>query len=154
MRGLGWALLCTLAAIAGAPSASAAPTVTGAWARATPPGVETGAIYLTIVNDASADALVAAHSEAARSVELHGSTETNGVHEMRRIERRELAPGETLQLAPLGEHLMLIGLAAPLAPGNDIAVTLVFERAGPIVVTVPVIDARSTPPAHHEHGHH
>lgn len=154
IRWLGRTALCTLAVAAGAQSNSA-PTVSGAWARATPPGVETGAVYLTIVNGTTRDALVAARSDAARTVELHGSMQTNGVLEMRKIERRELAPGETLQLAPLGAHLMLIGLAAPLVPGRDIAVTLIFEHAGTVDVTVPVVDARAAPPtASHEHGHH
>jgi copper(I)-binding protein len=154
MHWLTCAAVGTFAAAAAAQSA-AAPTVSGAWARATPPGVDTGAVYLTIVNGAARDTLVAAHSDAARLVELHGSTQTNGVLEMRKIERRELVPGETLQLAPLGAHLMLIGLAAPLAPGRNIVVTLVFEQAGSIEVTVPVIDARGMPPAaDHAHGHH
>jgi copper(I)-binding protein len=154
MRWLACTASCTLALAAGAQS-TAPPAVSGAWARATPPGVDTGAVYLTIVNGSARDALVAAHSDAARLVELHGSTQTNGVLEMRKLERRELVPGETLQLAPLGAHLMLIGLAAPLSPGRNIAVTLVFEHAGSIEVTVPVIDARGMPPmADHEHGHH
>jgi periplasmic copper chaperone A len=152
MRWLGCAALCTLAAAA---QTSAAPAVSGAWARATPPGVDTGAVYLTIVNGAARDALVAARSGAARDVELHDSTQSNDVISMRKLERRELAPGEKLELAPLGAHLMLIGLAAPLVPGRDIAVTLVFEHAGNIEVTVPVVDARTMPPTtHHEHGHH
>ena len=47
---------------------------------------------------------------------------------------------------------MLVGLAAPLAPGAKIELTLVFAAAGEVTVEVPVVDARAAPAAH-EHGH-
>jgi hypothetical protein len=146
--------LCCAVALAAAAQDQRPPSVAGAWARATPPGVDTGAVYLTVTNGAAPDALVGARSSAARAVELHGHFDKNGVLEMRKLERQPLAAGQTLELAPLGLHLMLLGLAAPLVPGRDIAVTLVFERAGAVEVTVPVIDARAAPPTGHgQHDH-
>ena len=37
-----------------------------------------------------------------------------------------------------GDHVMFMGLNAPMTQGDLIAVTLVFETAGEIEITVPV----------------
>ncbi len=151
-----WRAACALAAAGVALAAAAAPAaplrITGAWARATPPGVDTGAAYFTIVNGDAADQLLGARSAAAREVELHESTQRGDVVEMQRLDSLPIAAGATVALAPGAGHLMLVGLARPLVAGGEITVTLLFERAGPIEVTVPIVDARSSaPPAQHAH---
>jgi copper(I)-binding protein len=127
--------------------------VVDAWARATPPGVANGAVYCKILNHGSADRLVGARSPAARGAEIHSSTSANGVVEMRRIEALPIGAGASVELAPGGTHVMLVGLAAPLTAGAKVALTLVFAGAGEIAVEVPVVDARA-PAAAHEHEHH
>ena len=42
--------------------------------------------------------------------------------------------GKTVKFEPGGRHLMLIGLAAPLAEGEQVSVSLAFERAGQVSV--------------------
>jgi len=123
------------------------------WARATPPGVENGAVYCKIQNHGGADRLVDARSSAARTVEIHASVAQNGVVEMRRIDALPLDTGASVELAPGGTHVMLVGLAAPLVAGAKIELTLVFATAGVVTVEVPVVDARA-PPAAREHEHH
>jgi copper(I)-binding protein len=127
--------------------------IVDAWARATPPGVENGAVYCKITNHGAADKLVGARSSVARNAEIHTSSSENGVVEMRHIEALPVGAGASVELAPGGTHVMLLGLAAPLAAGTKIALTLVFEAAGEIAVEVPVVDARAAPTAH-EHEHH
>jgi hypothetical protein len=146
------------ACLAALPASYAAPTpveIAGAWARATPPGVETGAAYCRIVNRGAADRLLGARSPAARSVELHTTTrDPRGVETMAHAAELPIAAGATVELAPGGTHMMLVGLKAPLVADTPIEVTLVFAKAGEIVVTVPVIDVRSTPPGGQEqHAH-
>ena len=41
-----------------------------------------------------------------------------------------VAAGATVALAPGGFHAMLVGLAAPLAPGDTLDATATFARAG------------------------
>jgi copper(I)-binding protein len=127
--------------------------VVDAWARATPPGVENGAVYLKILNHGGADRLVGARSSAARTVEIHESFASNGVVEMRRVDSLPVAAGASVELGPGGTHAMLIGLAAPLVAGAEIELTLVFATSGQLTVEVPVVDARAKPAAH-EHEHH
>jgi copper(I)-binding protein len=142
-------LLCVRAAAAAEPSIH----VVDAWARATPPGAESGAVYCKIMNHGGADRLVGARSPAAHGVEIHASVSESGVVEMRRIDALPVDAGASVELAPGGTHVMLVGLAAPLAAGARIELTLVFAAAGEVTVEVPVVDAR-TPPAAHEHEHH
>ena len=146
-------LLAALARVLAAPAAEPAIRVVDAWARATPPGVENGAVYLEITNHGAADKLVGARSSAARGAEVHASVTANGVVEMRRIDALPIGSGASVELTPGGTHLMLVGLSAPLVAGAKVELTLVFATAGEISVEVPVVDARSAQ-APHEHGHH
>lgn len=61
---------------------------------------------------------------------------------MQQIPGLDIPAGGQARLRPGGDHLMLIGLAAPLVAGQSIEVQLEFEHAGPVTVTVPVRDAR------------
>lgn len=148
-------MLIGLAWMGAAGAAEPSIHIVDAWARATPPGVENGAVYCEIQNHGPADKLVSARTSAARGAEIHASVAEHGVVEMRRIEALAIGAGASVELAPGGTHVMLVGLAAPLVPGAKVALTLVFEAAGEIAVEVPVVDARAAPAAHeHEHEHH
>ena len=155
------ALGSLLAALACVCAAAAEPSIeiVSAWARATPPGADNGAIYFTIVNHGDGDKLLGARSSASRGAEIHGSAARNGVVEMQRTEALTIGARASVELAPGGTHVMLVGLTAPLAAGAKVNLTLVFAAAGEVAVEVPVVDARSAPPAHeheheHEHEHH
>ena len=128
-------LLCIRAAAAAEPSIH----VVDAWARATPPGAENGAVYCKIMNRGGADRLVGARSPAAHGAEIHASVSENGVVEMRRIDALPVDAGASVELAPGGTHVMLVGLVAPLAAGAKVELTLVFAAAGEVTVEVPVV---------------
>jgi len=46
----------------------------------------------------------------------------------------EIAPGATLSLSPMGNHLMFAGLKRPFTAGERIPATLRFEHAGAVNV--------------------
>ena len=116
-------------------------TLSGAWSRATPPAARNGALYLTIRNNGAApDRLIAIATDAAASAELHEMTMDNGVMRMRALsEGLTVAPGATVALAPGGLHSMLIGLKNRLQTGDNFTATAIFEIAGRIEFTVPVM---------------
>jgi copper(I)-binding protein len=151
---LGLAGLAAAAAVGVAAGAEPAIRVLDAWARATPPGAENGAVYLEIVNHGAADRLVGARTSAARGAELHASATRDGVVEMHHLDVLSIAPNATVELAPGGTHVMLVGLAARLEAGAHFEVTLIFANAGEIAVDVAIVDARGPPTAAHEHEHH
>jgi copper(I)-binding protein len=120
-------------------------------ARPAPLAGGTGAVYLTIHN--GGDALVTftgADTSAAAAVEIHTMENDNGVMRMRQVtDGVELGPDEAVELTPGGMHLMLVNLAAPLAEGNTITVTLHFaganNRIDDLTVDVPVVSMDALP---------
>ena len=71
---------------------------------------------------------------------------------MRRVSAIEVHPGESLVLAPRGNHVMLIGLHKSLKEGQTFAVHLVFEKAGKIAVDVAIHEAGAMGHGSHKKG--
>ena len=116
-----------------------------AWARSTPPGAKTGAAYLTVVNTGSADdRLIGASTPVAGTADVHRSFEESGVMKMRPAGALDVKPNTPLVLSPGGLHVMMMDLKSPLTDGQDFPLTLVFEKAGKVEVSVHV---QRTPPA-------
>lgn len=114
-------------------------TVIDPWSRATPGMARNGVAYLTIRNDGRVrDRLVAAHGETARRTGLHTHDRSGGVMRMRSVSTIAIAPGTMVKLRPGGYHIMLMGIKQPFREGMRFELTLVFENAGAIMVTVPV----------------
>jgi periplasmic copper chaperone A len=114
--------------------------ITQAWSRATPGGAKIGSGYLTIENKGtSADKLIGVNGDVAGKIELHQMSMNNGVMKMRPVDGGlTIDPGQTVKLAPNGYHLMIMDLKSPLKQGDKIPVTLSFEKAGKVAVTLDV----------------
>ena len=108
------------------------------FARPTNAGQQVGAGYLKLVNQGAADRLMSASSPAAASVEMHTMAMEGDVMKMRQVDAIDLPAGQTVELKPGGYHLMLMGLKAPLKAGDKLPLTLKFEKAGAVLVTVNV----------------
>ncbi len=119
-------------------------------ARPTAPSQPAGGGYLTVLNNGAADRLVSAASPVAVSVQMHSMRMEGDVMRMREVDAIELPPGKTVELRPGGLHLMLIGLKAPLVPGQTFPMTLRFEKAGEVKVEMKV-DPTVSGPAHDKH---
>ena len=87
------------------------------WARATPAGATTGAVYMTLNNKTgSADGLIGASSDAADKLQIREMKVVNGVMQMRQLDNGLPIPaGGSVVLEPRSSyHVMLIGLKKPL----------------------------------------
>lgn len=114
-------------------------TVTDAWSRTTPPGIPMGVVYLKIRNDTKkSDRLLKLKTSVAASAEVHETTVVEGVARMREISVLHVAPGERVEFAPGGKHVMLMGLRQPLVDGQAFELELLFEVAGPRKIKVVV----------------
>ena len=106
------------------------------------PGTTNGAAYFASLENTgdAPDKLTRAVTPVAERVELHSmSVDAQGVMRMREVDGIALAPKARIQMKPgSGLHLMLIGLKAPLVEGTSFPMTLEFERAGRVEVTVNV----------------
>jgi len=123
--------------------------ITQAWSRATPGGAKIGVGYLTIENKGSTpDRLTGASAEVAGKVEVHEMVMNNGVMTMRPLDKGLIIdPGKTVKLAPGGSHLMLFDLKSPLKQGDKLPVTLEFEKAGKVKLSLDVQGVGAQAPA-------
>ena len=98
------------------------------------------AAYVTIRNGGTADdTLLSASCACAAKASLHTMTMKDGVMDMaEKPEGFVIHAGETLVFAPGGNHIMLQDLTTRPADGTTEAVTLVFQKAGPVTVQMPV----------------
>ena len=120
------------------------------YARASGKSAFSAAAFMVVMNHGDADdRLVGVTSDAAKKVELHThSEEANGVMTVRHLAEGAVIPaGGMHALERGGDHVMFMGLVAPMTQGDEILVTLMFENAGAVAVTVPV-DLKRTAKKH------
>jgi copper(I)-binding protein len=122
-------------------------SVSGPWARVTAPEAKTSAAYMTITSkdgDVLTNASVPA--DIAGMAQLHETTTSgesmdsmdgesmSAMKGMKEVEQIDIPAGGSVQLKPGGYHIMLMELAAPIAAGDTVPVTLTFEKAGEVTV--------------------
>jgi len=111
------------------------------YARASTAMSTSGAAFMMILNRGDQDdRLIAVSTDAAQRSELHTHLEdANGVMKMVHVEEGfDLPEGGEIAMIRGGKHVMLLGLTGALEQGDEITITLTFEKAGDIEVTVPV----------------
>lgn len=129
--------------------------VTNSIAHPAPLAGGNGAVYLTVVNGTGVpDQLVSAASPLAATVEFHETINDNGILRMQpQPDGFEIPAGGSLAFQPGGKHIMLVELSQPLAIGDIVELTLNFAQAGPIMISVPVIEMGATEQeGTHDHG--
>lgn len=139
-------------------------TVSAIWSRATPRNAPVGLVYMTLTNAGkSADKLVAVSTPAAAKSEIHEMRREGDVMVMRPMPQGlEIKPGDQAVLSPGGNHLMLIGLVAPLVEGQSFHLMLTFASGAMAHLDVPIMGmgaqgpgaAATKPDAMQDHNHH
>lgn len=104
-------------------------TVKDAWVRGTVPAQTTTGAFMTLTSTAEAR-LVGAASPVAKMVEIHESMMHGGTAQMHEVQVVALPAGKAVELKPGGHHVMLMGLARPLKPGDTVPITLTIEEKG------------------------
>lgn len=130
-----------VAALVALPAFAGEIMIKDAYARVASKVSKSGAVFMIIDNGTEQDdRVVAAGSGAAKKVELHTHIDAgNGVMQMREVKGGfPVEAGGMHHLARGGDHVMLMGLTRPLAHGDTITLTLVFEKAGELTIDVPV----------------
>jgi copper(I)-binding protein len=116
----------------------------------------TGA-YLTITSQEPI-ALVGVATPAAEIAEVHEMKMDGDIMRMRMAQRIQIKAGEPLELKPGGYHVMLMALTAPLEAGQEIELSLQFEKADGSKIEMPVkaVAAQNAGGAgdHHHSGDH
>jgi len=101
-------------------------TVKDAWVRGTVAAQTTTGAFMTITSSEEAK-LVGARSGIAKMTEIHQSMLMDGVNHMHAAEAVALPAGKSIELKPGGYHVMLMGLAKPVAAGQKVPIELTVE---------------------------
>jgi len=108
---------------------------------------------MTIRNTGSApDRLLSIRTDVAGVVELHQTKAVDGRLGMVQVESVDIAPGGEFDMQIGGFHVMLIGLKRRLKQGDEVALTLVFARAGEVQVKALVVATAGGAEPHSGHG--
>ena len=150
------ALLLTMATGAAAQSTAKVGQIeiSNAWARASAGKAGAGAAYFEIRNHGGkSDRLVSVKTDVSRTASLHAHIMKDNIMRMARIDGLELPAGGRAMLEPGGHHVMLMGLRKPLMKGHSFPLSLTFENAGTVTVTVAIMGPGSRGPSHTTGGH-
>lgn len=133
--------------------ALASAVVSEGYARATFPMAKTGAVYFSLHNPTQKTlhlSGVSTDATIADDAQIHTTFLDGDVMRMREVKDGiTLAPGDSVGFAPGGYHVMLMGLTKGLDEGGMVTLTLVFDEADDIVVTLPI--KKDEKKAHHHH---
>lgn len=116
-------------------------SIQDAWVKAADSGMS--AAFGTLENDSDTDLVVTSvESAASPSMELHETVENeSGAMVMREKDGGFTIPaGGSFELAPGGNHLMLMDVTAPITAGTDVDFTLTLEDGSTYEFTAPAKD--------------
>lgn len=136
-----WLLLLSCLLWLNLATAAATLEVSSGWVRATPPGVRNAAAFLTLHNHTDQpQTLIAVEcaTTIAAHCEIHEHSHGPTGMRMQRVDTLAVPAGSSIDFAPGGYHIMLLELAAPLAAGAMVELTLHFADQTRLQATLPV----------------
>ena len=130
--------------------------ISDAYAQSSGPLAKAGAAYMKIMNHSEgSDRLIGVKSDIAKKTELHSNLkDDNGVIRMVHIDEGiKIGPMKEHSLVRGGQHIMFMGLKEPFETGKIIPITLLFEKAGEVVIEIIVDQDRKEKKHSHSHTH-
>ncbi|MDO6568950.1 copper chaperone PCu(A)C [Alteromonas sp. 1_MG-2023] len=116
--------------------------VSDGYARATFPMAKSAALYFTLSNESDKPVTligVTVSSDVANDAQIHTTEMKDDMMRMREVkEGVTVSPSESVSFAPGGYHVMLLGLEKGLSEGNAVALTLTFDDAPDLSISLPV----------------
>lgn len=117
--------LATLLVLTALDAAGEALVVEDAWVRAMPPTQRMTAAYMTLRNTGDAPVVVeSVRSEGTGQASLHATRRDGDRVRMEAIDQLTVDPGASVELAPGGLHVMLMGMAKMPAAGEALELCL------------------------------
>ncbi|MEG2312032.1 copper chaperone PCu(A)C [Brevundimonas sp.] len=117
-------------------------TIEDAWCRPSPNGAKAGGCYVILTSSLD-DTLTGISTDQADMAQVHEMKMEDGVMKMAHLDKGlPLVANQRTELKPHGNHIMLMGLKAPLVSGQTAKITLTFEKAAPATVD---FDIRTPP---------
>ncbi|NQD94451.1 copper chaperone PCu(A)C [Pseudomonas sp. CrR25] len=124
------------------------------WSRAMPPVAPTAAAYFVVRNQGEqTDRLLAVQTPVAGKAEMHEHLHADGVMKMQQVQSVEVPAGGEVRFEPMGYHVMLFNLQQQAKDGERFPLTLTFEKAGAVEVSVAVHKDAPEPAAADQAAH-
>ena len=106
-------------------------------------------VFMKIKNRGAADRLLRASTPVAASVALHEPVGADAGPAAKPVAAIVVGAGKDVELVRNGPHLLLSGVKKRLNAYDSFKLTLVFEKAGSMVVEVAVEEAETVEPHKH-----
>lgn len=101
------------------------------------------AVYFTLANSGGRDRLLSVDAAGVGRASLHETGMDGAIMRMRGLDDGIEVPARgQVRLTANGKHVMIQGLAKPLASGSSIRLSLRFERQGVVAISAPVSGPR------------
>ncbi|MEM7650840.1 MAG: copper chaperone PCu(A)C [Pseudomonadota bacterium] len=128
--------------------------VENAYVLATSPVQKNGAAFMSIQNLSQKDLkILSVEADVAERVEMHTHAMDGDIMMMREVESFDIPAEGVAMLKPMGDHIMFMGLKAPLEAGTTTFLTLTLGDESEIGVEVPVVLPADAPAMDMHHGH-
>lgn len=125
--------------------------ISDALCRPTAVGRQTTGCYLSVTASVD-DRLVGVSSPLAGRAQFHESrVESNMMMMFELRDGLPLPAGQTVELKPGGNHIMLLAVTEPLKAGDTVPLTLTFASAAPVEITATVGQPALTDTGHAAH---
>jgi len=112
-----------------------------------PASPDVAAAYLTVRNSGdTADRLSSAYCGAAGTTSVHADSAAMQPGDSARSTPLQVPAGATVSLAPAKGHIMLDKLTGTLKAGDTVSLLLRFDKAGQVLLDVPVISITAPAP--------
>ncbi len=122
------------------------------WIKAVPKSMKMSAMFGVLKNNTDKDIkLLSISGELAKNIEIHNHIKTNGVMKMRKIPFLIVPAKGQVELKPMHEHIMFIGLKKSLEMGKSHDFVMSFEGGRTLKVSAKV---KKMGDAQEEHHHH
>jgi copper(I)-binding protein len=112
-----------------------------------PASPDVAAAYLTVRNEGdTTDRLSSAYCGAAGTTSVHADSAAMQPGDEAKSTPLQVPAGATVSLTPAKGHIMLDKLTGPLKAGDTVSLLLRFDKAGQVLLDVPVISIAAPAP--------
>jgi len=120
------------------------------WIKAVPASMKMSAMFGVLRNNTDKDVkLVSVTGDLAKNIEIHNHIKTNGVMKMRKIPFLLVPAKGQVELKPMHEHIMFIGLKKKLEMGKSHSFVLNFENGKKLKASAEVKKMGDVQKGHH-----
>ena len=110
-------------------------------------------VLVAAVKLAEQATIVGASAAIADAAQLHTTREVDGYQRMEQLTELPVAPGQSLEFAPGGTHIMLLGLARMPAVGDEVRLCLQVAGGGEVCTVAEVRKGTGGEQSHEHHQH-